>query len=71
MLLLSRIGPEDIFVLLNWNALLTTETATHRCFNQFQSSVVFHTENSHLFYRTKQMTGFYMKRNTGLKRVNK
>ena len=27
-------------------------------------------ESSHLFCRAKQMTGFYMKRNTGLKWVN-
>ena len=38
--------------------------------NQFQPSVAFHIETSHLFCRAKQMTGFYMKRNTGLKWVN-
>ena len=37
--------------------------------NPFQSSVVFHVETSHLFCRAKQMTGFYMKRNTGLECV--
>ena len=31
--------------------------------------VVFHIETSHLFCRAKQMTGSYMKRNTGLKLV--
>ena len=31
---------------------------------------MFHIETSHLFCATKQMTGFYMKRNTGLKVVD-
>ena len=35
--------------------------------NPFQPSFVFHIETSHLFCRAKQMTGFYMKRKTGLK----
>ena len=35
----------------------------------FQPSVTFHTETSPLFCRAKQMTGFYMKRNTGPKWV--
>ena len=38
--------------------------------NAFQPSVMFHTETSHLFCSLKQMTGFYMKCNTGLKWVN-
>ena len=38
--------------------------------NPFQPNVLFHIETSHLFCRLKQMTGFYMKRNTGLKYVN-
>ena len=38
--------------------------------NQFQSSVAFHIETSHLIWTTNHMTGFYMKHNTGLKRVN-
>ena len=38
--------------------------------NSFQSGVAFHIETSHLFSRAKQMTGFYMKSNTGLKQVN-
>ena len=33
----------------------------------FQPSVAFHIETSHLFCKAKQMTGFYMKRCTGLK----
>ena len=37
--------------------------------NPFQPSVVFHIETSHLLFRAKQMTGFYMKRNTRLKWV--
>ena len=35
----------------------------------FQTSVAFHIETSRLFCRAKQMIGFYMKRNTELKRV--
>ena len=37
--------------------------------NQFQHSVAFHIGTSYLFWRAKQMTGFYMNHNTGLKRV--
>ena len=33
--------------------------------NSFQLSDAFHTETCHLFCRAKQMTGFYMKHNTG------
>ena len=29
--------------------------------NLFQPSVAFHTETSHIFCRTNQMTGFYIK----------
>ena len=36
-----------------------------------QPIVVFHIETSHLFCRVKQVTGFYMICNTGLKWVNK
>ena len=32
-------------------------------------NVASHIETRHLFCRAKQMTGFYMKRTTGLKRV--
>ena len=39
-------------------------------FNPFQLSIVFHTETSHLSYTVNQITGFYMKCNTGLKWVN-
>ena len=39
-------------------------------FKPFQPSVAFHIETSHLFCRTKQMTGFYVKRSNGLKWVN-
>ena len=37
--------------------------------NLFQPSVAFYIETSHLFCKAKQMTGFYMKRNTGMKWV--
>ena len=36
-------------------------------FNSFQPSVDLHVETSHLFCFGKQMTGFYVKPNTGLK----
>ena len=39
-------------------------------FNPFQLNVAFHVETSHFFYRKKQMTGFCMERNIGLKCVN-
>ena len=35
--------------------------------NLFQPKVAFHIETNHLFFRIKQMTGFYMKDNAGLK----
>ena len=38
--------------------------------NPFQTSVAFHIETSHLFSRAEQMTGFYMKHNTGFKWIN-
>ena len=39
--------------------------------NPFQPSATFHIETSNLFCSSKQMTGFYMKRNTGLTRVKR
>ena len=33
----------------------------------FQPSVAFHIETNHLFSSAKQVTGFYMKCNTGMK----
>ena len=38
-------------------------------FNPFQPSIAFHIETSHLFCRANQVTGFYIKHNTGLKWV--
>ena len=38
--------------------------------NLFQPSIAFHTETSYLFCWAKQMTGFYMKCNTGPKWVS-
>ena len=35
--------------------------------NPFQPGVAFYIETSHIFCCAKQMTGFYMKRDTGLK----
>ena len=39
-------------------------------FNPFQPSFAFHIETSHLVCTTNQVTGFYMKCNTGLQWVN-
>ena len=39
--------------------------------NLFQPSVAFYIETSHLFFFVKQITGFYIECNTGLKCVNK
>ena len=39
--------------------------------NPFKPSVTFLIETSHLFCSAKQMTGFFVKRNTGLKWVKK
>ena len=50
---------------------LTVKNALSIIFNQFQPSDAFHIENSHLIFTANQMTGFYMKCNTGLKWVNK
>ena len=36
-----------------------------------QPIVVFHIESSHLFCRVKQVTGFYIRRKTGLKWVTR
>ena len=38
-------------------------------FNEFEPSVASHRETNHLFFRAKQKTVFYVKRNTGLKKV--
>ena len=39
-------------------------------FNPSQPSVAFHSETSHLIYTANQMTGFFIKCNSGLKWVN-
>ena len=39
-------------------------------FNPSQPSAAFHIETTDLFYIANQMTGFYMKCNSGLKWVN-
>ena len=38
--------------------------------NPSQPSAAFHIETSHLIYTANQMTGFYVKRTSGLKWVN-
>ena len=43
---------------------------SRKYFNPAQSSVAFHIETSHLIYTANQVTGFYMKCNSGLKWVN-
>ena len=42
----------------------------HFRFNPFKPNVGFHIESSPLFCSAKQITGFQMKSNTGLKQVN-
>ena len=42
----------------------------HSTINQFHPSIAFHIKTSQLFCFPKQMTGFYMKCNTGLKWAN-
>ena len=42
----------------------------HDWINPFQPSVTFHIETSHLICSAKQITGFYMKYNTGLKELS-
>ena len=49
------------FILNNLTGWISLEV------NLFQPSVYIYIETSHLLCRIKQMTGFYMKRNTGLK----
>ena len=57
---------------LNWNRLTyqhsPAETTYIITLTHF-SSVALHEETSHLFCRAKRMTGFYIKRKTGLKWV--
>ena len=62
-------GTKDIVYLYIYLAMIVImeciiylNTISH--FDPFQPSVSFHTETSHLFCVTKQMTGFYMKCNT-------
>ena len=43
---------------------------SRKYFNLPQSSVAFHIETGHLIYTANQMTGFYMKCNSGLEWVN-
>ena len=52
------------------NLLLELLYFMQQNFNPFQPSVAFHLETSRLTCTTNQMTGFYMKYNTGLKWVN-
>ena len=51
-------------VSLNLNMIII-----YKYVNPYRPSVVFHIETSHLFCRAKEMTGFYIKHNTGLKWV--
>ena len=53
------------FILLD-KEVLTFFLSLHNL-KSFQLSVAFHIETGHLFCSTKQMTAFYIKRNTGLK----
>ena len=53
-----------------FRTLVQTKTLSSMLFNPFQPSVVFHIDTNHLFPSPKQMTGFYMERNTGLMKRN-
>ena len=52
------------------NYLFRYPSCSWSIINPLQPGVAFHTETSHLFCRAKQMTGFYLNRNHGLKRIN-
>ena len=58
-------GVSFSFILLD-KEVLTFFLSLHNL-KSFQLSVAFHIETGHLFCSTKQMTAFYIKRNTGLK----
>ena len=47
-----------------------TQSNIYDAFNQFQPSVAFDRETSHLICKANEMTGFYIKCNTGLQWVN-
>ena len=49
--------------------LIIQVTSKHKDFNPFQPSVMLHIETIHLISPENQLTGFFMKRNTGLKWV--
>ena len=57
--------------MFNWQLAIDLVFIPILFFNPFQLSVAFHIETSHLFCFAKQITGFYMKRNTALKWVKK
>ena len=57
----------DFLFLCAYNYLMTLIYRIQ--INQFQPSVTFRIETSHLICTANQMTGFYMKCNTGLKWV--
>ena len=57
-------------VQINWMvSMLEKHLMWKRSINSFQPSVALHIETSHLVCPANQMTGFYMKCNTGLKWV--
>ena len=56
--------------IINFLKSKNNQIITVLCINPFQSSVAFNIETSNLFCSAKQMTGFYIKRKTGLKWIN-
>ena len=58
---------KKIFNLLN----RFSESQQRVLLNPFQSSVTFHIETGHLFFRPNEITDFYVKCNTRLKSVKK
>ena len=55
---------------VTWNRLIVCWSEWALALNPLQPNIAIHIETSHLFCKAKQMTGFYMKCNTGLNLVN-
>ena len=65
--------PPNTQFAINFSATFLIKCSKHdlrKYFNPSQPSVVFHIQTNHLIYTGNQMTGFYMKCNSGLKWVN-
>ena len=79
---MQQLQPKFVCAVLHLKLLKELETKLHKAIigqhsrinvrlNQFQQPIVtFHIKTSHLNCSANQITGFYMKYNTGLKLVN-